>query len=116
MKVPSLCPCCHRPLLNESLLTPGAASWRKICDKYVDHYICIATIPGRDNEIKRLTIRLKNGEGTTSQLITWKPEEKKCWVHYTWDLDKEYQLPYWEPDMSDYSKLLAKVKLYLIFS
>lgn len=111
MKVPSLCPCCRQPMVNESVPTVGIAYWRKHCHKRIDHTINITTVPGHDDDIKRLSLIVKDGV-----IITWEPENKRCWISRTWDLEWRYELPYWEPDLSNYPKLINKIKIYLLFS
>ena len=111
MKTFSHCPKCHGPLLNDPPFTIGKGYWLKWCNKYTDHFVKIKTVPGDDDKISSLTIFLG-----PDKLFTWFPEAEICWSSKTWDLECCVMIPYFEPDFSDYRKLINKIKTYLLFS
>ncbi len=111
MKPPSQCPYCGRSLLNEDVPTVGLPYWRKSCIHVPSHSISMWTVPGNDDELHRITIRVKDG-----LLISWDLKKQKCWLSKTMDLEWSQELPFWEPDLSDYQKLITKIKIYILFS
>jgi hypothetical protein len=113
MKVLSHCPKCHGPLLNEAVPTISLPYWTKSCLNKPDHKFIITTVPGNDDLIVRITLQVK-----TDLMVTWDPTTSKCWVSDDWDLfpHPAMYIPYFEPDLSDYQKLIDKVKLYVLFS
>lgn len=112
MKAPIKCPVCGDPLLNifppaEDLTT----RFTKKCDRRVDHQIVMQV---EDDEVTFLTIlvspktMLKAGWSLTSKKFrVWRQQR---------NADSGIELPYFEPDLSDYNKLINKIKTYLVFS
>lgn len=111
MTPPTQCPCCSRNLLNENMPTVGLAYWRKSCYWMPNHKIIIHTIPGNDDAVHRITIRVREG-----LMISWDLKEQTCWLSKSMDLEWNQMLPFFEPDLSDYKKLMNRIKIYILFS
>lgn len=76
-----------------------------------NHRVVILTAPGNDDEVRRITLKVKDG-----LLVSWNLKDELCWLSKTMDLELRQYLPYFEPDLSDYQKLINKVKIYILFS
>ena len=111
MKVPTKCPFCGDTLLNTF---PPAEDFNnqvtKYCNRRVIHKV---TIIVENDEVVTFSMSL---EYNTKLQITWGFKSGKLWV---WD-DKPFSpityLPFFDPDFSDYRKLVNKIKTYLVFS
>lgn len=112
MKAPSQCPYCKRNLVNEYIPGPqGTSHWRKSCTHIPNHSITIYTDPGNDDEIGTLFIRVKIG-----LLISWNFTKKECKLLKSLEPLSDLNLPFFEPDLSNYTKLIEKIKIYILFS
>jgi hypothetical protein len=119
MKIPTKCPCCHDPLLSsyqESRSGPG--KWKKTCANKLSHkFTCMHD----DNSEELILIGV---ELSSKVYATWWLDGQKLVISsvvppltsiyssresYIW-------LPYFEPDISNYKKLIDKLKTYLVFS
>lgn len=109
MKVPINCPVCGGALLNSfGIGRQGATIW-KICTKRLDHNIEFLIDEYNDQKVNQFSINLPQLK------VSWFTEEQK--LTFTSSLSKnENSLPYFEPDLSDYRKLINKLKTYLVFS
>lgn len=111
------CPKCHGVLKNEyAPIGPNEEILIRSCEK-VDHtFKC--TLSG-NNEIQRITIRI-----STNPLIKvcWNIEDNKVIVSKGTVMEMlkkgggDLELPFFEPDFTDYNRLVDKVKTLLIFS
>ena len=109
MKAPTKCPVCGDPMLN---VFPPAEELsdrvHKHCDKRLNHAIVITC---NGNEVEALTIELNKN---TQLEAVWYFYVKELWIT---DKDKPViTLPWFEPNLSDYKKLVNKIKTYLVFS
>lgn len=109
MKAPIHCPVCGDPLLNTF---PPAEDLNnkvtKTCSRRINHNIVILV---EDDEVTQLAIDIGNG----LQAI-WLFLLEAVWIQGI-KKDKEVViLPFFEPDLSNYTRLVEKVKTYLVFS
>lgn len=108
------CPKCGDPLINEFLPDNGI---RKHCKKRLDHQFQCIVNP--NNELDGLSITLNMSPLTR---VAWQFSFKTCVVNVgtieeiVKRKDDGYKLPFWEPDLSNWDELVAKVKTYLTFS
>jgi len=112
MKAPINCPVCGDPMLNTF---PPAEDLNnrvtKSCTRRLDHKI---TILADGDEVSQMSIDLGNGLEAIFLLLMG-----KIWVQPTKASKKDKNfviLPMFEPDLSNYKKLVDKVKTYLVFS
>ena len=112
MKLPINCPICNSPLLNEyqNHIT-GGVELRKKCLS-INHQLFIRADQPYEN-IALLSLRL----GYNS-FIYWDYEnmdlQKSCFI--LTEQKPILTLPWFDPDFSNYKKLLNKIKLYCVFS
>jgi hypothetical protein len=113
MKMPIYCPYCEEIFTDEHQDMGNIVFANKICQK-LSHKIEIrASI--RNNEIVDI-IRIPYSP--TADII-WYMLAEHLIINFFPDptiSSTSVHLPFFVPDLSDYPKLLAKVKLYLIFS
>lgn len=108
------CPKCGDPLINDFL---PENKIRKHCKKRLDHqFQCIISA---SNELEAFSITISMDPLTR---VGWEFNQKKCVVNVgtIQDIirrkDDGFQLPYWDPDLSNWEELVRKVKAYLTFS
>ena len=114
MKAPIKCPVCGDPMLNtfppaEDLTTRVTKS----CTRRLDHKI---TMIADGDEVSQMSIDL----GNDLEAI-WLFLMNKIWVQPRYNNGSKSKknfviLPMFEPDLSNYKKLVDKVKTYLVFS
>ena len=116
MKTPTICPKCHGPLLNTELpLRGGTGVWKKTCtDKLNHHFTCI-TQPNNDDLIEIVVIKINRG--ATPLKVGWYFTARMLMVY------KEVvgsadaiKIPWVEPTLDEYDKLIEKIKTYVVFS
>lgn len=112
MKPPINCPVCGDAMLN---VFPPAEDFSgekltKYCTNKLNHKI---TMLVSGDEVTQVSIDLGNGLEAIFMLLL-----NKIWIQPTKASKKEgFQvLPGFEPDLSNYKKVVDKVKLYLVFS
>ena len=112
------CPKCHGVLKHDyAFIGPNEEVLIRTCEQVSHYFKCVSD--SQTNELQRVTIRI-----STSPLIkvSWNIEDKKIIVNKGTLQEAlsndggEMQLPFFEPDFSDYNKLISKIKTYLIFS
>lgn len=106
MIVPEKCPVCNDPMLNEYM----PLYLVKSCKLKLNHKVEMTV--NNANVVTTLTI------GITNKLhATWRFDNNKVYV-WEWGFAKDLitYLPFFEPDLSDYKKLVKKIKTYLVFS
>ncbi len=111
MKMPTHCPCCGDPLVNEFRSTIVKEYLHKSCRSRLDHkFACTSNDEPYD------TMYSMGIEIDTQNLIrvNWMFERKEMFVCR--DEDDVHSLPYFEPDLSDYRKLVDKLRTYVMFS
>jgi len=112
MKAPIRCPVCGDPMLNS--FPPAEDLSNKVtksCTLRLNHKI---TLIADGDEVSQLSIDLGNGLEAIFLFLL-----NKIWVQPTRSNSANIDytiLPFFEPDLSNYKKLVEKVKTYLIFS
>lgn len=110
------CPFCNDVMLAQDQPQPGGRSCTfKSCTKHPSHQIKSISAD-ETNEIVKLTI-LVSFDPTI--WVTWHYLSEEIRVHnYSKPFSKMIgdPLPWFEPDLSDCSKLIDKVRTYIIFS
>lgn len=112
MKAPINCPVCGDPMLNS--FPPAEDLSNKVtksCTLRLNHKI---TIIAEGEEVSQMSIDLGNGLEAIFLFLL-----NKIWVQPTQANKNKIDytiLPLFEPDLSNYKKLVEKVKTYLVFS
>jgi hypothetical protein len=107
MKTPTNCPFCNGPLINEY----EQRFINKYCSKYIDHNILIRPWTTDTNQVDFISIDYGFKDKVADRIIWYFTGQiLLCRVN-----GKDYELPWFEPDLSNYSKLVNKIKLYTIF-
>ncbi len=109
--MPTKCPCCGGPLLNEFKIDRTKEYLRKSCTSRLDHrFACIShNAPYDTTSTMGIEIDVKNMIS-----VNWIFDTKMMFV-CSGESDT-HSLPYFEPDLSDYRKLVAKLRTYVMFS
>lgn len=113
MKTFSYCPKCKDTLMSDIRPTRnGGEYWTKQCMNKVDHSVFAASTVNDSDELDHLTIS-----------VVANPYIFAHWSfsNRTFRIDRfndkiGLQLPFFEPDLSDYDKLLNKIKNYIVLS
>ena len=118
MKVPPYCPCCHGVLVNQCSVDPDGRIIIKICEKYTNHrFSChiITSIYG--DEVVKASVELDNANLIRAYWWFTSKRLAICKLGLTGKkVESQLYLPFFEPDWSDYHKLINKLKVYAIFS
>lgn len=115
MKMPIVCPCCHEPLLNEfNKKRNGIEYITKNCLRKLDHKFTCLTYRN-DGYADYAGVELYSKDMIR---VNWDFIRQTIFIskgpEYT--VTSTRDLPYFEPDFSDYGKLIAKLKTYVTFS
>jgi hypothetical protein len=107
--MPSKCPICNKPMMNSyKLLVDGTEQLILKCNG-ISHMIRFYSSTHDHDEVTWVSLLANN------KVIDWEPSIKRLGVSDVKD-ENEIVIPYFEPDFSDYKKLLSKIKTYLVFS
>jgi hypothetical protein len=117
MKIPTICPKCHAPLINTALNVKGIEAWKKECNTKLNHsFICITT----DDDVVVIGMSLSK---TTHLKVFWDFIRNQILVHkgeayvpFPLILDNVISIPWFEPNIHEYDKLIFKIKTYVTFS
>jgi hypothetical protein len=110
MKTLTHCPKCQRPLKSElQPLSTGYHYWTKDCISYLGHRFYSRTLISNDNELEDIIISLSNKRFF---MAAWKFDKKELFIRTT---AGDSLIPYFEPDFSNYGKLINKLKTYTLF-
>lgn len=110
MIMPTHCPFCGDVLLtsydhDDTILI-------KVCKRRINHEISyFADVP--TDEVYKVQIRVG---GTPIRYVTWVFTKKELFVMDITGKSNLTHLPYFEPDLTSYSKLVDKIKTYILFS
>lgn len=111
MKMPINCPCCGAPLLNEFRSTLVKEYLRKSCGSRLDHRFACTSYDEPYDVMYSMGIEID----TENMIrVNWMFDIKQMFVCK--GEDDTHSLPYFEPDLSDYRKLVAKLRTYVMFS
>lgn len=116
MKSPINCPSCNDALRNNFLDQNGIkiARIEKICDTHLNHqfrcygYDNVDTIFAIDVEIDKESKIRALFQLATKDIYVYKG--KKLYM------PDSLKLPYFEPDLSDYARLVSKLRTYVLLS
>jgi hypothetical protein len=118
MNIPIKCPCCNKILLNQqnSLGTADSIVWKKLCVDNPNHkFILVWNI--KTEHIISLIV-----SNSTNLFYKFLPLENKIAIFSnlagaTSKRSKtNTQIPYFNPELNNWNKLLNKLKTYTIFS
>lgn len=116
MKTPTVCPKCHGPLLStEVQLRSGVSIWKKTCASRLDHVFTCLTKRGDDDTVDLIGIMLNRD---IQLRANWDFTRRQIKVHRGKPDMKlnGLEIPWFEPDLDDYDKLVDKIKKYVVFS
>ncbi len=110
MKMPGQCPICRGVMSNE-YSGQRQQHFVKQCTKKVTHHIVFKADSENHDNVHYFFIALS---GLSPGLrVFWYPENN----HVLLDTFKSSErLPYFEPDFTNYRKLISKLKTYILFS
>lgn len=119
MKTPTICPKCHEPLVNTALkLRSGTIVWKKACKDKLDHeFLCI--VKDEDNVVILTGMVLNRN---TSLKVCWDFINNKIVIHKGETIRFPFrgkgilEIPWFEPNMDEYDKLINKVRKLITFS
>lgn len=112
MKAFTHCPVCGDPLINNFQERKFKTTLIKYCTSKLNHkFHCDVLMDDYQDTVR--SISLWNEPENLG--ILWYPEKKSCEVWNT-KSPANTPLPYFEPDFSDYRKLISKIKIYILFS
>lgn len=112
MKIPGYCPKCKKPMMNEMMAQSGEEYyWRISCDQ-TDHYIKLITVINSDTEVVDLYIGVGR-KRTERKYVSWHFPEKIMLVQSS---SNTTTIPFFEPDLTNYNRLIEKLKTYITFS
>src|SRR5271168_2156575 len=114
MKMPINCPFCGDVLNTEYPTSEVPEIEFKTCARRTTHYvrfIFIHNIMGED-EVYEIILRISDSPLT---YVKWIFMVERVRVVAD-GVKNDIYLPWWEPDLSDYYKLMKKVKTYMLFS
>lgn len=117
MKFDAKCPICHSPFLNNEVM--GTTMWRKSCSSRVNHKLEVTY------DLKtELIVKFILSDQYNHTFVFYPLDHKICiYKNMTWEFFLKRKIgradhkviPYFEPDFSNYHKLLQKLKTYVLF-
>ena len=113
MKIGSKCPYCDDIMSNEYV---GSFILIKKCTARTNHQIVLMT-QRSDDEVLSIQIFVNN----FSKWAHWELGEKILWISERSTLTSKpprtaMLLPYFDPDLTNYHKMVRKIKTYILFS
>lgn len=114
MKMPTHCPCCGDPLLNEFRSTAVKEYLHKRCSSRLDHKFACTSNKEPYDEMFSMGIEID----TLNMIrVNWVFDRQEVFVcKDPNNMNNVHSLPYFEPDLSDYRKLVDKLRTYVMFS
>jgi hypothetical protein len=115
MKIPIHCPKCGDILLNEEVFkVSNVVVWRKSCTKRLGHKFA-AYYNIDDSELSGICIQIVGNTEAhwdfKNNLLSVNKNAKTLKDR----LESTKLIPYFEPDLSNYKKLVSKMKTYILF-
>jgi hypothetical protein len=109
MKLPIDCPFCNNIMITD--FPVGSDNFiSKECFKRLDHKIKFISTPVND-EVTQIIIRISDKPITYAKWIF-----NKSVVRIESSSKQNIYLPWFEPELNDYCKLVDKIRTYVIFS
>lgn len=133
MILPKKCPKCHTNLVNDLVMTGG--QFVKSCEKRTGHKFFIRGLLA-DNYILSMRYIVNNTLNTNKPtIIYWDFLDKKLIInpyilikgrsvgattmgvqgYQSYSKESMLEIPWFEPDISNFPKLLEKIKTYIVF-
>lgn len=109
MKLPVKCPYCGSIMITSF---EGVYSTSKICALILDHWIRLSAYNADDN-IFAIRIRVDNRKDILSHAY-WNFNDKE--LNFDSTRGEQINLPWFDPDLSNYPKLCERVKLLVLLS
>lgn len=120
MQIPKKCPKCGDPLLVEHMTEIRYHLWRGMCARRLDHKFSVFYYMNVAAEfidkVDYMSIRVFNNINVTWDFIHKRIAIGKENIALKNYLNSTQYIPYFEPDLSNYDKLVSKLKTYVIFS
>ena len=126
MNVPTNCPYCGDPLLNNYVDMKDKTILSQICSLKLDHAIKVRSLANDKSPkiVELVSVRLEkpSTKGIPSKWAMWDFREQRLTVVssiYTFFVEQENNsvvLPFFEPDLSNLPALIDKVKTYIVFT
>jgi hypothetical protein len=118
MKMPTACPICKEVLMNEFRPEINKnETLIKTCNKRIGHKIMFISHITDHNIVTGLELEFRP---KTRAMWVWLPTEDllSFWISKGSDSDPKTlrDIPAFEPDLSNYRKLVNKIKTYMTFS
>jgi hypothetical protein len=115
MKIPITCPKCGDILLNEELkIFPTPGVWKKSCTKRLGHKFSI-TYNINESDISTLSIHIANKTYASWDFRNRLLHVGKEGLSLKETIKSSLFIPYFEPDLLNYKKLVSKIKTYILF-
>jgi len=112
MIMPINCPICAEPFINDFQNNyPGSTEWiRKSCRRRLDHVIVINGDPKNETSVNWIS-----GILSSNICVIWWFSQKKITLQIKGGKECN-DIPFFEPDFSNYKRLIEKLKTYILFS
>ena len=107
MNVPLRCPVCQDPLLHEFGIGDKSHKIWKTCSNKIGHKIEYF-MHDTEDKVRSVTIQL-----TQKARVSWLFDREIVILSQD---NNNHTLPWFEPDLSQYRKLVDKIKTYIVFS
>lgn len=116
MKSPTTCPCCNGVLRNNFLDPNGVKVTRieKICDKQINHQFRSYQYEDSDN-IFAIDIEIDK-ESQIHAFFQLSTKTISIYKGNKLHARDALKLPYFEPDLSNYNKVVDKIRTYVLLS
>jgi len=114
MKSPTHCPKCGDSLLNtyNTSIDDRYSFWTMTCRKRLDHQFYCSTKGSSQDELITIEITLRTSPVTW---IIWDFLGRHISIAKENEITRHTDIPFFEPDLSNYPKLIQKIKTYVIF-
>lgn len=113
MITPTHCPCCGGPLRNEFT---HQETLIKICDKRVNHRFASYSHKNSGYDIVLKATLMIDSASRLEACWWFLPKEFAIYNLNQQKVPKAHYMPWFEPDFSNYKRLIEKVKTYILFS
>jgi hypothetical protein len=108
------CPKCKGPLLsNWKEYLQGGGYWTKDCWAFLDHKFFSRTQVENSDDLFDAHIAISM---SPFMLAIWNFKVEILHISKFYDGHDSFIIPYFEPDFSDYKKLINKLSTYITFS
>lgn len=123
MKIPNVCPYCGDAMLNNYIDMNDSTVLSQICSLRPDHVIKIrSNADGKSYHRMADTLTVRVDMSPPMTWAIWDFREQTITIaksSFTYTVGKKHGstlIPFFEPDLSDYPKLIDKLRTYIAFS